>query len=192
MKKLLLALLLTAVVSGSAVAQPPPVAYVGLYVDDLHSTQCISGSVSYEFLMWIWVLPGVDGLYGVEFAMEYPPGVIPSTVERNPIFPAQLGDLTSVDGVATSASECLEDWTWVFRQNIIVTAPDPMEIRIVGSTMGEFVYETPIHTTCDYPYPIFELRVLNYLYINYEGEAYECSLIGTESKSWGAIKSLFR
>ena len=192
MKKLLTVLLLTAILSGSAIAQAPPVSYVGLYCDEHHSSRCAAGAGSYEFLMWIWVLPGVDGLAAVEFAMEYPAGVIPGEVERNPIFSTQIGDLSSVDGVATAASECLEDWTWVFRQTLHVTTSDPMEVRIKGSTIGEFVYETPIHTSCEYGFPIYELHVLNYLYINYSGTEYECSTIGTESKSWGAIKSLFR
>jgi hypothetical protein len=185
-------LLLAAIVSGSSVAQPPPVSYIGLYCDENHQSRCISGVGNYEILMWIWVLPGVDGLLGVEFALEYPSGIIPSNVERNPIFPTQISLLNSVEGVATSASECLEDWTWVFRQTVHVTAADPMEVRIKGASIGEIHYDTPIHTSCEEGFPIYELHVLNYFYINYSGSEHECDVIGTESTTWGAIKGLFR
>ena len=192
MKKLLTVLLLTAILSGSAIAQAPPISYFGLYCDEHHSSRCAAGTGSYEVTMWIWCLPGVDGLYGVEFAVVYPAGLIPGEVERNPIFPVQIGDLSSVNGVATPASECLKDWTWVFRQTLHVVTSDAMEVRLKGSTMGGIVYEVPIHTTCGYTRPICDFRVLNHFYINYSDGELECQTLGTESRSWGAIKSLFR
>jgi hypothetical protein len=152
----------------------------------------VTGVGTYEVEMWIWCLPGMDGLMGAEFAMDYPAGVIPGTADRNTIYPVQIGDLSSEDGVAISASECQTDWVWLFRQTLHITSDEPMEVRLEGSTLGNFVYEWPIHTSCEDGFPIYHLYALNYLYINYSSGSVECAMLGTKNKSWGAIKSLFR
>jgi hypothetical protein len=144
----------------------------------------------YEFEMWIWCQPDVNGLRGVEFAIDYPDGVIPAAPEINPGFMTPwIGSLET--GVATVANDCAEGWIWVFRQTIYVTSPGEMAIRLIGY-IGNPQYDVPIYTACEEElgYPIHTFNILTDLYINYSPDMEECGCLAAEDASWGAIKAL--
>ena len=108
---------------------PPPIGYIGLYADDSHSSCCVTGIGFYPVEMWIWFLPGVNGMICVEFAISYPENVIRSTVIQHPSISVVLGDLET--GISACYPDCQTDWIWQYHQLLYVTDSTPSWIEII-------------------------------------------------------------
>jgi hypothetical protein len=182
MKKALLLLFLSLLCSGSAAASTG--AYMGLYTDSEHMYWCVSGVGFYPVEMWIWCLPGDQGVFCNEFMISYPPNAIQSTVTRNPIISVDLGDLGW--GMSVCYTACQTDWFWNYHQLLWVTDPSQTQCTIVAHPDVGAVQIA----NCEPGYPIEPATVLTNLYINRPYDDPLCQGVATDEASWGAIKSL--
>lgn len=187
MKKLVLLLVAIALAAGSAFAQAPDSSYVGLYADNAHSVRRVDyggGPAPTIFTMYLWWLPSVRGINGAEFAVKYPAaGLIAGSVTPNPALTVQLGTLPGGISIAWDQANCQTDWTWSHTQACYLTSAALGQIEIVNHPTTQ-----PPHyvvATCEIGYPIEPVIRFTHLYLNWDGG------IATESRSWGAIKSLF-
>jgi hypothetical protein len=190
MKKVLLLSCALLVIAGTAFAQLPH-GYIGLFTDADHDTWCITGSPVYSFDFWIFCYPSVDSMLCAEFAISYPAtGVIQSTVTPNTaIISVSLGTLPG--GMSVCYLECQLDINWCFHQQVFVTDANPKMIEIIVHPAPEI--EHIRFAECNDPtYPVEPVVKFTNLYINYDPITDPlCQETGTESKSWGAIKTLF-
>ena len=154
---------------------------MGLYADELRSNACITyTSGMHQCEMWIWCAPNENGMRGVEFMLDYPDNIIPSThVKNHTVVALTMGDFSS--GISAAYSDCQDDWHWIFKQTLYLTSqeasvilikphPDTGEIRV---------------TTCNEGYPVELAGVISNLYLNNCGTS-------TEEASWGRIKQIYK
>ncbi len=188
MKNILIILAVVLVLTSAADAQPPK-GYMALYSDTLRTSYCPpSAGLPYFITMYIIVLPSGNGLQGAEFAIDFPddPGLIPTLLTPHPDIVLTNGSLA--DGMTASYGNCHTDWTWIFSQAFFVNTAAQLSLTPVkktGPNAGIMV------STCGFPYPLEEVYSYNSFYINYtDGVDPECSTLGTESKTWGAIKRM--
>ena len=179
MRKLLLICTIVAFASGGAHALPSK-PYVGLFADAAHSIEAVSNPGGFfPFMLWIWWLPSEHGLMASEFMMTYPSNVIAGTVIANPLLSVSLG---CIGYVCPTFVECQVDWVWTHQQACYLTDALPSVIEI-GPRPGASVIEA---ANCDPGYPLETVVVYNKFALNRD------AVIGVESQSWGAIKSLYR
>lgn len=177
MKKALLIGLAMLFVAGAANAQ---LSYMGLFADAGHSICAVNNPGGFfPFTMYIWILPGVNGMQAAEFMIAYPATVIGSTVTQNPEITVALGSLTA--GISVAYGTCNTGWTWTHNQACYLTATTPGIIEIVAHPTA-FAYQV---ATCELGYPIEPAIKLTHLYLNQE------CVYGVEDATWGSIKSLF-
>lgn len=182
MKKALLLLFALLLFAGSAGASTG--AYMGLYTDSAHMYWCASGVGFYPVEMWIWCLPGDQGVICNEFRVSYPANVIQSTVTYNPIIAVDLGTLPT--GISVCYLACQFDWFWMYHQMLWVTDPTPTQISIVAHPdVGTYQI-----STCEPGYPLAPVTLLTNVYINRAYDDPLCQGVATDESSWGAIKSL--
>ncbi len=184
MKRLLMVLLLF-ISFGTAHAQLPQTAYIGLFADEDHLSWCVNGQVFYGCEMWVWVLPSERGVMCVEFKVEYPDNVIQSTILQC------WGDFTldiedPAMGYSACALECRLEWFCVFVQQLYVTSAEETRCEIVPH-VGAGAYQV---ANCEPGYPVEPVIKLTDLYVNREPNDPVCAGVGTGSASWGAIKRL--
>jgi hypothetical protein len=185
MKRWVPVFLLLVVLPVAAYAQLPPVGYMGLFTNSIHSWWCVDGAGFYSAEMWVWCLPGDGGMICVEFALGYPGNVIQSTITLSPlIFPPEVFDPEI--GVTLCYSTCQVAWTWIFHQTLWVTTAEQTHVALVKHT-NPLIEDIQI-ATCEAGYPVEPVRKFSDFYINYPPE--ECPGNAVESESWGAIKSL--
>lgn len=193
MKRALLLALMLFFVTGGALAQLPPQPYIGLFTTAAHDTWCATGVPSpfYVVEMWIFCLPSVNGMLCAEFAISYPASsVITATVTSNtPIISVAQGDLAT--GMSVCYIECQYAWNWCFHQTFYVNGTDQVLAELVPHSAPQITQLQ--FASCETPqYPIEQAVKFTNLYINYDPiTAPECQVTGTESKSWGAIKTLY-
>lgn len=185
MKKALLLAVALLMISAAAYACPS----IGLYVDDIHSVWCVTGAGFYPVEMWVWSLGNPHtlqvGKMCDEFMVCYPANVIQSTVTWNtPIISVSLGDLAS--GLSVCYIVCQTDWFWICHQLLYVTDGTPTHVYICDHPdVGAIQY-----ASCEPGYPVYPNPALTNLYLNYGPTEEVCNFIGTETSSWGAIKSM--
>ena len=181
MKKVLLVAAALLILAGSLNAAPPR-GYIGLYADMGHSVCSVVNPGGFlPFNMYIWCLPGQDGMTAAEFAISYPASVIPSTVTLNPAITVSLGTLTAGTSVAFGA--CNYDWVWTHQQACYLTATTPGYIMIIPDpTALPPAYQ---YATCALGNPLEQIQILSNLAMN------QACVVATQNASWGAIKSLF-
>lgn len=177
MRAIVIALLLVALCVGSALAYGE--GYIRPTADASNSICAVwySGSMT-RFDTWVWVYASTLGVMGVEFRISYPSNVIPSVVTTNPAVAVALGDVLS--GISVAFGTCQRSWVWTHHQTCYLMTYEIGEIKILEHPSSGLQF-----ASCEPGYPIYPLRVLNYLYVNYYP-------IATEATSWGAIKRLFR
>ena len=135
-----LALSLGAALPCRASATLPPDGYIGLFVDENHSTCDVfyAGSPFTEFTMWIWCLPSDKGLQSAEFKVMYPANVTPgANITLNPHIVASTGDLNG--GTSVTFDDCQTDWVWTHQQECYLINNRCGVIRIddlPGSSLG--------------------------------------------------------
>jgi hypothetical protein len=187
-KFFILALLLIALsLPATGYAQNPSLGYIGLFADSEHSYWCVNGVGFYPVEMWIWTLPGQNGMICVEFEIGYAANVIPSTI--TPGFDdvtLAIGDLD--EGLSACLMECQWDWFWFYHQTLYVTDDMPTYCEVLPHPdIGVYQF-----ANCLPGFPVEPCIKFTNLYINYQPTDPECLGTAVESSSWGAIKSIFK
>ena len=155
--------------------------YVGLYADAAHwDCDVFFAGGFMPFRLYVWWLPGDEGLMATIYRFEIPPNVIVSTVTSNPDCMVALGCMPP-DLCCTLAS-CHADWTWTHQIDCYLTDANPSFIRITRNPLDPAL----VAANCSPGYPVEEVVVLNHLALN------QACAISTESSSWGAIKGIYR
>jgi hypothetical protein len=184
-RRVLISLPLAIIISTAGNANPP-IGYIGLFAGDSHDSWCINGVGFYQASMWIWCLPGQNGMICAEFNVSYPANVIHSTTTYNPYIPPII--IPMPGGYSICFSECNWDWVWIFNQVLYVTDQTQTMIEIAPhDDVGVYQF-----ANCEPGFPVEPCIKMTNLYINYEPDESVCSVTGIETNSWGAIKSLFR
>jgi len=154
--------------------------YIGLFSDDAHSLcSVMSPGGFFPFRMYVWILPGVNGMQAAEWMIAYPANVIGSTVTQNPAITVALGSLNA--GISVAFGECNTQWVWTHYQDCYLTSLDATIIEIVPHPTA-FAYQV---ATCELGYPIEPAIRLTHLYMN------QPCVYAVEDATWGSIKSLF-
>jgi len=189
MRILLILLAVVSVLSVAVNVHCQSNAYIGLYSESDQSSWCASGIPPYEVTIWVWVLTPEPGMVGVGLNLELPANC---TYVTGSAHPRILPELTDPDDkspkwtISGSLSGCVSGWMWTHSRTYLVDDSTPATIEIVAHPeLGDFRIG---RCGGGVMYPI---RLTN-VYINYESSNPECSVIGTEEKSWGCIKSLYR
>lgn len=174
-------------IGAAASAQLPLVGYIGLFADDNRDTWCVNGVGFYQIEMWVWCLPSTPGMICAEFAISYPGNVVQSAITFPPpvIIPEVFEPETGVNACFT---ECQMQWTWAFHQTLFVSDALPSYLEIIKHSDPSIEYIR--FATCEPGNPTEPVKKFTNLYINYAPEESPCTYMATESRSWGAIKSL--
>lgn len=163
-------------------ASPAENTYIGLYSDLAHTDWCAE-EICPGFCplsIYAWVLPGYRGARAVEFAVSYPPVVIPSSVTLN---------CSRVDCIRLCLEPCASwiyvqcetDWAWVWRQDLFVVGPAPGIARVVPAPgLAQIGY-----ASCEPGYPVYPMIPCTDFYFN------SCGDMAGEPSTWGSIKSLY-
>ncbi|MBU8921357.1 MAG: hypothetical protein KOO63_06010 [Bacteroidales bacterium] len=189
MKKCLLMTLALMLISTAALAQLPPLGYIGLFVDSEHSVWCPPGTPTYSFTMYIWCLPGENGQMCAEFAIDYSddPGIIKTAVILEDYISVSMGGLDT--GMSVCFLTCQTEWHAPLSQVLWVTTVAKNTLRIIEHPG----LSTPAYqfSNCLEGQPIEPCKAYTSIYVNsVQGVDAECSTTGAESFSWGAIKQL--
>ena len=180
LKKVILIVAAIAISAGSVNAGPQTL--IGLYVDSGHTVCRQDIPVPYQqFTVWVYVLPGDDGMICAEYRLSAPSWLIIAGTTVNPAHSIALGD--NFTGVTICFAGCQSDWTWTYQFNMFPMSsgiPDYMNV-LPYPNYGLNAYN------CLPGYPIEEMIVLNNLGLNRD-----CDItVGTETVSWGAIKNMY-
>ena len=158
--------------------------YAGLFTDEAHTIWTVSSTGFTAFTMYIYWLPGTGGLSAVEFKITAPSNVILSTVTANPDIVVQLGTITA-GASATFGSVCEPQGVWVWTHHVACfltsTAEGMIELVPDPTAIPPFLGMS----TCELGNPLYPIRKFTNICLNST-----CG-IGTQTKTWGAIKSLF-
>jgi hypothetical protein len=182
MKKVIMTIAVLALLAGSAYAGPNY--YVAMYnAGEDHDACGVSGIVApytpYE--MWIWILPGDEGLKGFDFKLDLAGDIVTVNTD-NPDLSVTINSPQSVDGWVGTFSGCFYDWVWLTKLNILAASVTPHYVTIIDNPTTGAVEATD----CTPGYPIRDLIVLNQYGVNQD------CLTDSEDSSWGAVKALYR
>jgi len=189
MKRLtMVALILIALTTGAFAHQGS----IGLYVDtaanDCDMTFVPYGGVPIT-IMYFRSDAGPDGITAAEFRIEVPAGLIViSSFAPSPEVSVTLGDIAT--GIATSFTGCAGtgvDYTLIGTMSVLPLVDAPMQLKVLASgAIAAPPYE-PRVSMCDDPARTI-VGVLGGWFTSPDGT---CN-VGTESKSWGAIKEMYK
>jgi len=190
-KRTILATALCLSLASGASGQLPPRGSIGLYADGAraYTSYCsvIPGSSIAKIEMWVWCLPGENGLWGVEFAVGYPSNVVRDRVTYNSQCAVILGDLFT--GISVGFDACQWDWCWVAHQTLFVNSLQQTYLEVVPDP-GPGVFQ---FFNCGEGHPAEPCLKGTSLYLN--APMIPClppeTAIGIEGSTWGAAKSLF-
>ncbi len=187
MKKALMFCVALVILSSAAYAQPYPMGYIGLFLDEGRTNWCVTGEGMYSFEMWILCHPSERGMMCAEFMISYPGDIIPSTVTPNDaIISVALGDLAS--GMSVCYKACQTTWHWNYHQTLFMTTPNKVILEVVPHPdAGAFQF-----ANCLEGYPIEPCKRLVAIHVNYTSEEQECNEFAVKETNWGAIKGLYR
>lgn len=184
MKKIsivLLVLLMSSVFIQSVSAQ----SYIGLYTDEEHSSIAannLEGSCLFD--LWVWILPGENGVMCAEYKLDIPADMIPQSVELNPSNYICLGEAYGSPGLSICFPECQNEWFWTAKIQILLT--DRTERYIVLSAHEDA--GTIQVANCLPDYPIESLTILSGLSVN---TALQPILTGIEVTGPSTLRAFF-
>ena len=189
MKRLTItALVLIALTTGAFAHQGS----IGLYTDtaaidcDMTFTPYLGADIT---IMYYKSDAGPDGLTAAEFMVEVPAGLmVISTFTPSPDVSVTLGDIAT--GIATSFTGCTgsgNDYTLIGTLSVLPFASTPMQIKVLTSTVITAPPYEPRVSMCDDPARTI-VGVLGGWFTAPDGS---CN-VGTESKTWGAIKEMHK
>jgi hypothetical protein len=143
-----LAALLSISLGASTRAQTLPYGSIGLYVDEARTANTVSYAGPYtEFTLYVYCKPGEQGLAAVEFAVAYPPNVMPGETTPNPLLSIEFGDLGT--GMSVAFIECQHDWVWTHHQLVYLLDTSAARIEI-AKHQDSGAYQL---ATCEPGYP---------------------------------------
>ncbi|MCX5753455.1 MAG: hypothetical protein NTW97_07370 [Candidatus Krumholzibacteria bacterium] len=198
MKRMVLIAMGLLLLAGSSFAQPypglPDTAYVGLFTDLAHTTHQVNYTATppamTPFTFYIFWVPSKMGLMAAEFKIQYPANVLITSAVKNPAVIIEMGSIQA--GISISfygevecgESCCRTDWVYSHRVNCFLMNANPGQIMVVERLLDP---EPPAYQvgSCEPGYPIYPVKRYCHLSLNYDGG------VGVQTKSWGAIKSLF-
>lgn len=158
-----------------------PVTYIGLYSDCDHSVCRVDVPAAYlSFNVWIWVLPGDDGMSCVEFALDIPPHYLNTGTTLNPDHSIAIPGCSLPDDCIMCFPSCNYSWVWIARMNILPTEIHQDFISLTSTIYGYFDA-----AGCGPGYPSVPFAALNNLAVN------RPCVISTNPCSWGMIKKLY-
>jgi len=191
MKRVFLAAVIIVSLAASAHAQLPPRGNISLYADETRSYNAFCaipwGYPVAKAEVWVWCQPGENGLWGVEFAVAYPPNVMADRVTYS-------GDLAMIqgkllEGISAAFGTCQWDWSWVAHQTLYVNSLEQTYLEVAPHPASGFFQ----FFTCGEGNPAEPCLKGTNLYLN--AAAAPClppeTAIGAGGSTWGAVKSLF-
>lgn len=192
MKKSISVIAALAIWSGAVLAQPPALGTVGLYADEarVYFAACPypAGYPIAKVDMWIWCLPGENGLMAADFAVSYPENVIRDRITWNPLIATHAGDFAL--GCSANFIECQWDWVWVAHEVLYVSSHLETFAEIIPHAgVGAYRF-----LNCEGPLCCWEECIKGTaLFLN--TTLYPCRppelAIALETSAWGAIKGFF-
>ena len=163
-------------------AQAPQNTYLGVFMDDSRTTWCVTGDPPYQAEIWVWALPGVAGLKGAAFDLWYPGVVLDGDWVLHPNMDTTPQKCTPpCPDFSRGYLDCQSSWVWLFHQTILVTSSDHKLIEI-----RPFPADSDHVSVWDCDGVEQSAVILSKGYINH------CGPVPVETKTWGAIKSLYR
>ena len=163
-------------------AQTPQHPYIGVFFDDTHTSWCATQSPPYTVNVWFWAQPGVTGIQGATFDIDFP-GV---EFQGDRVYHPNI-DLRRVackkpcPSFSRGYKECQSDWVWLFHQTILITSSEPMTIEVYPFLAS---YSEVIVYDCDNN----ELPAV----VLSRGHLNHCGPLLVRATTWGAIKSLYK
>ncbi len=185
MRTLLLTVVIAAMLTTSAAAYE--YGYVGLFTDEARGSWCLeSNDVPFSFDVWVYCLPSQNGVRAIEFSLgDFPPTYFLTGTAPGPLVSVTMGDVFY--GISYSLYLCQVDWVLLDVYSVIATAPGQAALWLKGHG------DTGLMSiaNCLPGYPIENAVAYTSVFINYPPGSPECSGVGTEESSWGAIKGMF-
>lgn len=191
MKKALMLMAIISSLAGVSLAELPPRGYLSLYADGARAFNAycpLAPNFSIAKIeMWVWALPGENGLHAADFAVAYPSNVIHDRIVYNSLISAGTGSLLA--GYSGVFGACQWDWSWIAHQSLYVNTRLQTYAEIAPHpAIGFFQFYN-----CQEGYPDEPCMKGTSLYLN--TVSYPClppeTAIGSESSTWGAVKSLY-
>lgn len=176
-KALVLAGCISFLLLPSSTVHAGPRSYTGLFLDADRITNVLWYSTPYTFFtMWVWILPGDNGLVDIEYDLTVPSWLLNLPPTTNPYFTMNCDEefFCTVDFCGCRSNE----WFWI-SQNDFFT----LEVK-VGDIFFTGWGETIKAHSCLAGNPEESITLLSNITINYVPPS-------VESASWGAVKSLY-
>jgi hypothetical protein len=155
---------------------------LSIWADDAMTSCEVATQGPYQaFSLYVFLEPGADGAFAVEYKLAYPAGHIASVTTPAPfVAAATIGSWLGSPGISAPFTACQTDMVWVVSFTLLSPDTNP----------GFYMIE-PNETTgvlgvaiCPGDRPIVDATVYNYFGFN------DGCVVGTEESSWGAIKSM--
>jgi hypothetical protein len=191
MKHVLLAAAIVVGLAASAHARLPVRGNISLYADEIRSYNAFCelpwGYPIAKAEVWAWCQPSENGLWGVEFAVAFPPNVMADRVTYNGDLATRQGSLS--EGISAAFGTCQWDWRWIAHQTLYVSSLEQTYFAIVPYPVSGFFQ----FFTCNEGHPAEPCLKGTNLYLN--AATAPClpleTAIGAGGLTWGAVKSLF-
>ncbi len=178
MKKALIVALAMFVVSAPATAQQ-----LSLWADEGMSDCSVSTTAPYQaFNVYVFLEPGIDGAFAVEYMLTTPDGHFSPSMVINPVVSAAtIGVWFGEPGISAPFITCQVSTFWVVNLTMMSPSTDPgfytLELNINSEFLGVATCEEPMR-------PMIDGTSYNFFGFN------DACVVGTEESSWGAIKSM--
>jgi hypothetical protein len=178
MKKILLTIAAIALF-----AAPVSANVLSMYADaDMLNMEVTTGAPYQPFNVYVFLEPGVDGAFAVEYMLAALPGHFSTTMDINPVVSgATIGVWFGSPGISAPFTTCQSELFWLV--NLTMMSPDlvpgyyTFELNESSQFMGVATCEEPMRPMVDgTAYNMFGFNTLG--------------VVGTEESSWGAIKSM--
>lgn len=159
--------------------------YIGLYVDNAHVQTCVPHPISSRhYTVWSWCQTSDVGVQGASFDVLWSGNLYRGAPQYNwSIIDHTYGHF--VGGMEFTYSACQYGWHWIHKEDISQIDPThyPNYLYIED---GVAPHQGCVRTCQVVGEQWRQFVILTNVYFGY------CSPIGTEGRSWGAIKDLYR
>ncbi len=163
-------------------AVPASANVLSLWADDAMTSCEVTTAAGYQpFNVFVFLEPGVEGAFAVEYKLEILPGHFSTVQTPNPVVSgATIGVWFGSPGISAPFTSCQADLFWVV--NLTMMAPDvaPGHYMLTANESSGAMQVA----ICADPRPLIEATAYNHFGFN------DGCVVGTEESSWGAIKNL--
>ncbi len=151
-----------------------------LFADEYRSTHDVDADVLYQpFSYYVWLEPGGNGVFSVDYSLSGPETYVPIGIEMNPAcVSGVLGDPWI--GHTVELSVCEHDWLWIARIDCICIDPGEQEVVWIVPHPGEGAVQV---ASCLAGNPVEQVvatypLLINAVYIGTMLESWDVSLSG--------------